>query len=195
VRLSLEPASSVFVVFRRRKQSLSSTKTRNGVAAAKTLQPLSVPPSKDFVGNFCMAVWVQPETYILPGTSFVTIPEEDTLVYGSGHTIAGFTVGQNGMWVYERTSGAPRLVLEIVMPMPGLAHVAIVYQAGRPTIFVDGVKAVVGRPSSSIVHPARDCKSSTEPPRYFEGNMTSVEVTDVRSPEELRQTAAWRASP
>jgi alpha-L-rhamnosidase len=195
VRLSLDPASSVFVIFRRRKHSLSSTETKNRVAAAKTLPPLSVPSSRDFVGDFCMAVWVQPETYIMPGTSFVAIPEEGTLVYGSGHTIAGFTVGQNGVWVYERTSGAPRVVLEVVMPMPGLAHVAIVYQAGRPTIFVDGIRVVVGRPSASMVHPVRDCKSRMEPPRYFEGNMTLVEVTDVRSSEELSQTAARGVPP
>ena len=191
LRLGLEPSASILVIFRRnlvRHPEVSVLRGGRLLADSEMIRSPRVSDG-DLTDSFCLSIWAQPETYAMPNAGFLAIPEEGTAVYGAGHCIAGIAAGQNGVRVYERSSGPARVVLQSEQPISGWTHIAVVYRYRQPHLYINGVEVAAGKTSDSTVHPARDCKSSGEPPRYFEGNMMPPELTGVLSSEELRRIA------
>jgi hypothetical protein len=181
VRLTLEPAESLFLVFRHEEAFQPQVVLP---ADAHFFPPAKSPG--DEVDNFSLHVWAQPETYVLPTTSFLAMPEEGELVYGHGHCVAGLAAGQNCIRVYEQATGAPRLVLESLVPLSGWVHIALVYRHGQPFVYLNGEEVAKGTVSRFKVHPARDCTTNWgSVPRYFEGNSTVVQLAASLSLEEL----------
>jgi hypothetical protein len=191
VRVTLEPSASIFVILRRnlvRHPEVSILRDGKLLAEAGIIQTpdIKVEPLTD---SFSLSMWAQPETYAMPNTGFLAIPEEGATVYGPRHAIVGVAAGQNAVRVYERSGGPARVVLQHEHPVSGWTHIAVVYRARQPYLYINGEEVIVGKTSDFSVHPARDCKSSGEPRRYFEGNMTPPELTPVLSPGELRRIA------
>jgi hypothetical protein len=190
VQLNFDPAASVFIIFRRGLSLEAPITVSQDTKLITGVDMLTQRASTDSdrVNDFCQQVWAQPETYGMPGTGFLAFPDEGVSLYGKGHAVAGVTAGQNGVRVYECSTGAPRLVLEANHPLSGWTHIALMYRAGKPTVYVNGVEIASGKPSSFQVHSPRDRKSLSGPvPKYFEGNMTTPQVTGVLTAEELRR--------
>jgi len=127
-----------------------------------------------------------------------------------GQAYAGIAVGRNGVYVVERSATASPAVLVANTPVSGWTHVAIVYRAGKPSLYLNGKFIKDGLVSGSLVHPGVDspapapgtvfhfdaldslvrASNQPSPPSqgiayYFEGNMTRSEVFAQANIEEL----------
>lgn len=166
VPLHLEPAGSVFVVFRDAPAwTPARWFSRNGRKVVGTETVAAAPPPSPR-NTFTMQVWARPDTdlRLLPRESaagridetgkFYAIPagEGDTL-FGQGHASAGLAVGRNGAYVIERSSLSAPAVLVAAMPVSGWTHFAVVYREGRPRLYVNGAFVREGLVSGSVVHP------------------------------------------
>jgi hypothetical protein len=193
ISLSLAPASSIFVLFRKSGPLQGGgIVARNGTNYAGSATPtLPNTSGSAFVNDFCIAVWAQPETAILPGTSFLALPQDGVALYGAGHAVAGLAAGSNGVFLYEQSTGAPSLMLASKQPVSGWAHIAVVYRAGQPTMYINGQQAASGKASRFQIHAPLDAVTpASGPPKYFEGDMAGLEKTPPRGPEELRSIFA-----
>ncbi|MBS1854083.1 MAG: alpha-L-arabinofuranosidase [Acidobacteria bacterium] len=166
VPLHLEPAGSVFVVFRDAPaRTPARWFSRNGENVVGTETAAAAPPPSPR-NTFTMEVWARPDTdlRLLPRESaagridetgkFYAIPagEGDTR-FGQGHASAGLAVGRNGAYVIERSSVSAPAVLVAAMPVSGWTHFAVVYREGKPRLYVNGKFVREGLVSGSVVHP------------------------------------------
>jgi hypothetical protein len=163
VPLRLEPAESVFVLFRRNALTGARDLQKDGQPILATSNPtkLREVPAR----SFTMSIWVKPDTdlRVMPaeGTTgrldevgkFYAIPADagDTR-FGTGHATAGVAVGRNGIFVIERAGESSPAVLVWPKPVSGWTHVAVVYRDGRPQLFVNGELVREGLKSGKVVH-------------------------------------------
>lgn len=199
VPLRLDPAGSVFVVFR------EASPARRVEAVAKDDQTLlstaafpasATTPHGDVTNNFTISVWVKPETDILLGgaggggipaspatesiqgtaganaLSFVNYPPEADALYGEGHVASGLALGRNGVAVYERARGHFPPVLLAQTPISGWTHAAVVYQEGVPSLYLNGAFVRRGLRSGRVVHPGLVSVADQLFIPHFEGHMT-----------------------
>ncbi|MDE3164888.1 MAG: alpha-L-arabinofuranosidase, partial [Acidobacteriota bacterium] len=167
VPIHLDPAESVFVVFRDRpapKPVEWFSRDGQPVLRASPL-PAAPAPAPAPANTFTMSVWAKPDTdlRLLPRESttgridetgkFYVIPagEGDTL-FGKGHASAGLAVGRNGVYIVERSSTRAPAVLVAPMPISGWTHFAVVYRQGTPLLYVNGSLVRQGLVSGSVVH-------------------------------------------
>jgi hypothetical protein len=184
VALHLEPAESVFVLFRRPATTGLAQLTRNGepVAAVQT----TTPAAPDLGGDFTMAIWVKPDTdlRVMPTESthgridetgkFYAIPADPgDLRFGPGHATAGLAVGRNGLFVVERSNEACPAVLVAPRPVSGWTHVAVVYRGGQPRLYVDGKLVREGLASGAHVHSG---VGSPRPPENYVLHFPAIEA-------------------
>lgn len=163
--LRLEPGESVFVLFRRPAATAARSLSRDGAATRETAD---VPRLKQRVAparDFTMAIWVKPDTdlrvFPTEGTTgridevgkFYAIPADPgDARFGAGHATAGLAVGRNGIFVVERALDSCPAVLVWPHPVSGWTHVAVVYRAGQPQLFVNGELVHTGLVSGKVVH-------------------------------------------
>jgi hypothetical protein len=187
VPVRLDPAGSVFVVFRAPVTGMHlDTITRNNAPLAGTM-PFPAPESglhRDVSGDFTVSVWVKPETDImlpverggpssfLSNANFAIYPPAGEVAYGAGHAACGLAAGRNGVIVYERADGPPASVLVARRPLSGWTHLALVYREGAPAVYVDGVLAGEGPASGQTVHPGLGEARETDGATYFQGDMS-----------------------
>jgi hypothetical protein len=163
VPLRLEPGESVFVLFRRAAGRAARSLTKDGLPLETTQLPVARREAP--AQNFTMSIWVKPDTdlRVMPKESttgridetgkFYAIPADPgDRRFGAGHATAGLAVGRNGIFVVERASDSCPAVLVAPMPVSGWTHVAVVYQAGRPQLFVNGALVREGLVSGKVVH-------------------------------------------
>ncbi|HEY9098404.1 MAG TPA: DUF6701 domain-containing protein [Thiobacillus sp.] len=118
------------------------------------------------VNDFTMAFWVNPNTTHqldaqstsgTAGTSgqrYVVYPAQGTAAWGAGHAGAGVSVGTNGISVYEHAASYMPPLLVWSGAVSGWTHVAVVYQAKQPRLYVNGALVAVGLTSTyANVHP------------------------------------------
>jgi len=76
-------------------------------------------------------------------------------VWGAGHAGAGVAVGTNGVTVWERGDAylAPILHWAADTNLTDWAHIAVVYSASQPRLYVNGLLKKTGLTSTRIVHP------------------------------------------
>lgn len=167
VPLRLDPAGSVFVVFRkplgkrvpvlslsRNGETLLSCAPPQADAAAAAAQP----------GSFMIAALVKPDRDIpLPAQgprgvshkdqNFVVFPTHGN-TWGAEHAGAGLSVGRNGVAAFEHWHNniAPVLVWQAPAPLDKPTHVALVYTAGLPALYIDGKKVGAGVASGQTPH-------------------------------------------
>jgi hypothetical protein len=184
VPLRLEPAESVFVIFRQRALPNALAELRkDGQPMIATTLPR--PHAPDAARNFTMALWVKPDTDLreLPAETiagridetgkYYAIPADPgDLRFGAGHATAGLAVGRNGIFVIERASDSSPAVLVWRQPVSGWTHVAVVYRDGRPALYVNGALVREGLRSGRVVHSGVD---APPPPRDYALNFPAIE--------------------
>lgn len=172
--LRLEPAESLFVLFRRAAEPAATAVRRDGLAVTGSRPPATTRPA---AGDFTMAIWVKPDTNlrVMPEEStngridevgkYYAIPADPgDIRFGAGHATAGLAVGRNGIFVVERAEDSCPAVLVAPVPVSGWSHVAVVYRAGTPHLYVDGTEIRRGLKSGKIVHSG--IGSPPPPPEY-----------------------------
>lgn len=201
VPLQLDPAGSVFVVFREpAAASPPRTLTRNGQTLI-TADPLLLPPAPSPLPHdtFTVALWVKPDSDLreLPresargsvverGKHYAIVAPDGADLFGEGHAAMGLAVGRNGIYVVERSADAAPAVLVERAPVAGWTHVAVVYQNGRPSLYVNGQFVREGLFTGSVVHPGVAALPQPGVVYYFEGDRTEPEVfAEALSPERI----------
>jgi (4-O-methyl)-D-glucuronate---lignin esterase len=205
--LRLGKAGSVFVVFRspaesNRLQAIS----RNGetLAGTRPFPTLVRGRYRDVTNNFTISVWVKPEidlglppggaptgiSAVFTPQSYVIYPPAGGEIYGSGNAACGLTAGRDGVTVYERSSGRPSPVIQSRTPLSGWTHMAVVYDAGVPTLYVNGKLVGDGKKSGNVVHPGLGEAFERDGAEYFHGEMGKPKLfKEVLGPERIRQMA------
>jgi hypothetical protein len=188
VPMHLDPAESVFVVFRapaEEKPPQWVTRDRNRIIDSAPVRSYTT-PSAAVTNGFTVALWVRPDTDLrtMPresvdgrvddgGKSYVIPAPEGGVSFGADHAVMGLAVGRNGVFVFERSADRAPAVLVSGTPISGWTHLAVVYRDGQPSLYLNGKLAREGLKSGKIVH----CGLGLAPPArrivyYFEGEMT-----------------------
>lgn len=169
VPLHLDPAGSLFVVFRRPLDPARvpvRTLSLNGEAVASCDAVTTATPAAPKAGSFAIAALVCPARDIpLPkqaprgvanrDQNFVVFPTHGN-TWGEGHSGAGLSVGRNGVAAFEHwhQNIAPVLVWKAPTPLERPTHVALVYSEGKPALYLDGKKVCDGVASGQTAHPS-----------------------------------------
>src|SRR3546814_9892566 len=85
---------------------------------------------------------------------------------GAGHATLAVSVGRNGVILYENAGATYRAVLALTVPIAGWTHLAVGYDNGRPSVFLNGKLVGTGAASASRVHAMMGFPGAR--PRYFE---------------------------
>ncbi len=139
-------------------------KGQRGLAFSFSGQPRETVVNREpaLTASFTLALWVQPKAarqLAGPLPSHLGISGQRYAVYpshgGNAGTRAGcgLSVGTNGIGVFEHTDNNLPAVLAHDVPIKGWVHVAVVYAAGTPTLYVDGKAVKTGQRSRWIVFP------------------------------------------
>lgn len=177
VSLQLTESGSTFIVFRKQMRSDSSMPE---TVWAK------VDSLADNNNTFSISLWAKPETFVASSRGFLLYPMQGEQSFGSNHAYVGLSMGQNSVRVHERAT-THHTVLEYNGPIEGWTHVALVYNQGTPTLYLNGKAAAIGKTSSFICHPALELPQAEE--QYFanfEGDQTATQhVASAMSFEEI----------
>ena len=168
VPLRFEPSGSVFVVFRQTATGAAPlvSVTRDGEELLpKPAVAGAAPQPPGVTRTFTFAAWVKPEAdTTLPGETNAGITalnasRNDVLYPPPGHEVwtdadagAGLAVGRNGVTVLEHGANHFPAVLEYATPLTNWTHVAVVYRAGTPSLYLNGQLARTGLKSPFTVH-------------------------------------------
>jgi len=171
VLLELGPRGSLFVIFREPigKTPAVTEVTRDGgvilSTAAKATEATSGTATRNAVNNFTMAGWVKPAVDItLPGETnsgvFLHVARNDAVFPPHGasafsdpmHACAGISAGRNGVCVYEHSGDYFAPLLAHPAPLTNWTHIAVVYQDGAPSLYLNGAIAHTGVRSRFTVH-------------------------------------------
>lgn len=116
--------------------------------------------------SFTMQAWVWPSatheidseadkgTSGLEGQRYLIWPTHGSGAYEEGHAGVGVSVGTNGITVYEHANGYMPASLVWSGEVKQWTHLAVVYNQGRPALYVNGVLVKTGLQSSRTVHPS-----------------------------------------
>ncbi len=206
VPLQLGPAGSVFVVFRGTAGQRQLRAVLKDGAPILNTAPFETPRPglhPKVTNDFTVSVWVKPDTDIVlpnaPGVGFlraaptclVFYPPSGESVYGEGHAACGLTAGRNGVAVYERSRESLDPVLPVLTPLAGWTHLALVYRAGAPSLYLNGALAGQGKPSGKIVHPGLGEAHQRDDAYYFDGHMGEPQLfREALGDDRIRQLAA-----
>jgi len=120
----------------------------------------------DGTNTFTIAVWAKPDIDIeLPpesnfGKAAYWAERNEALYPPAGHEVyrnpehagAGLSIGRNGVCVFEHTADYFAPVLVFAAPLTNWTHVAVVYQDGKPRLYLNGILVHEGEQSTFIVH-------------------------------------------
>ncbi len=209
VPIRLEPAGSIFVVFRspapaRRLQAIA----RDGATLVTTQPFAKAAPGvhRNVTDNFTISVWVKPDMEgNIPqvgaagppagfggfggGPSYVFYPPAGETVYGASHVACGLAANRNGVALYERATGNLTLAASARVPLAGWTHVAVVYRDSAPSLYVNGKPAGQAQKSGKVVHPGLG--EAYDAPMDFMGQMTEPQLLNEALGEaRIQQLAA-----
>lgn len=176
LNLRLPESGSMFIVFRPGEcvsSPLQVVKPRGTRVQTRKGGSFEYTDRHDFHSTFTLALWAKPETFAAGGRGFLLYPD----VTGREAKV-GLAMGQNGIRVVEREKSM-KVVLDYAGSIEGWTHVTLVYESGKPSLFVNGEKVLEGEVSGRDCRPAIDVPMAEE--QYiasFEGDQTPAEVFD-----------------
>lgn len=186
----LQPAGSLFIVFRKKISTQNCTAvTKNGyplISTSNLVNNKQAMPA-DVKNNFTVCIWAKPDTFAHPNKSMLFHAPEGEMLYGSNHVAIGLSAGQNAVRVYERGKGNAKEVLAYNGSIEGWTHIALSYENGKPSLYLNGKLVAQTTASGKIVHSAIGAAPAPEQfASYFEGNNTMPDVyRDVLSEKRI----------
>ncbi|WP_447728299.1 glycosyl hydrolase [Sphingomonas koreensis] len=106
------------------------------------------------------------------GASFLLDPPPGEALFGKGHATAALSAGRNGLILYEHSGDGYPAVLALPVAVAGWTHLALVYDRGTPSLFLNGKRVGIGKHSDATVHAALGLTVSR--PRHFEGDTAGL---------------------
>jgi hypothetical protein len=206
VTFDLTPAGSTFVM-------LDPASTGRGIGwiakdgtrfADTAAAPRAAAPAPS--DSFTLTMWAKPDVdlRVMPqeategrinetGKNYVVPARSGRDMHGEGTAVAGLALGRNGAFVIERVSpDSVPAVLVSHTPVAGWTHVALVYDRGTPSLFLNGKLVRTGLKSGRTVF-----AGGGDPPAplgvtyFFEGLATPTQTTArVLPPAEIAAQAA-----
>lgn len=149
IPLNLNSAESIFVVFEG-KPTQSSVWNDNDDLRNIKVEPQSF---DDIQSSFTVSVWLRPDVPAVGGRGYVLYPQNGETLYGKNHAAIGLSVGQNGIKLFEQVKDRSEQVLFAETKIEGWSLVNIVYNDGKPAIYLNGRKIKEGVKSKYTVHP------------------------------------------
>lgn len=164
VPVDLPAWGSAFVVF---QDSASDNRIVKASKDGGTFVDLTTagPTGGSAPSTFSYSLWVKPSittslpaeaktgfNYLYAQRAEIIFPAQGQLAWGDGHSGSGFSIGTNGVVVYEHGPEyfAPLLVHPVTIN--DWTHVAIVYENATTKLYLNGVLARTGLTSDFIVH-------------------------------------------
>lgn len=156
--------------------------------------------------SFTLSLWAKPDIdlRVMPdekidgrinetGKNYLINARSGRDLHGEGTAVAGLAIGRNGAMVIERVS--PDVVPAVLVsrtPISGWTHVALVYDQGVPSLYLNGKLVRTGLKSGRHVFAGgSDTPSPTGVTYFFEGNATPLAtVPRALSPTEIAADAA-----
>jgi len=210
IPLAFDAAEAVFVVFTDRPAKESErivSLKRDGDELFEA--PASAEPQAEAgpIGTFTIAAWVRPDGEIaLPaeagtGISAAHIKRNDAVYAAPGHEVwrgnavgAGFGAGKNGVAVYEHGDHHFAPVLVHPVSIDDWTHVAVVYQDGGPSLYLDGRLVKQGQKSNRPVRSSVGAAHGRDI-NAFNGRVSSLaHFPEALSAEEIQNLAAEEPS-
>ncbi|HMJ70804.1 MAG TPA: glycosyl hydrolase [Cyclobacteriaceae bacterium] len=195
VPLMLYEYGSAFVVLREgepnKTQELKHFKT------TRELYP-------NVTNSFTISFWAKPESSVMlstnnfmdgqkPWTDCYTIyPSPGEKLYGQGHATCGIAVGRNGVAVWEHAKGRPVFAFAAPTEISSWTHVALTYNDGVPSVYVNGELLAQGQKSNFIVHPGVGHVYLSEGASFYNGDMTTPDLSKIPLTRNLLKSRAVR---
>lgn len=204
--LRLAPNGSVFVVFRGALPSRYVAAVEPEQAPVKRIAP-PVPTGVDTAqGTFTLSVWTKPdddivlpatrkEAIALRGVNWAVFAEPGHAKYGEGHAGAGLSVGRNGVCAMEHSARYAPAVITYAAELKGWTHLALVYTANVPRLYVNGAEVGKGVKGPFVVHASQGnggaaFRGTRAPVQLFDRALSAQEVTALASHPPGAQTVA-----
>ena len=136
----------------------------NGVTNQVNLAAINASVSN----SFTMVLWAKPTAALtataqatsgvtgLTGQRYAIFPRHGTSAFGTNHTGAGISIGNNGVSVFEHADNLLASPLVFSGTITSWVHIAVVYQNGQPQLYLNGVLKQTGLKSLFNVHPSAD---------------------------------------
>lgn len=207
VPMRLDPNGSVFVVFRGAPPAPHAVAVEGPAPARADTASAPVPPEglKETAGTFTLALWVKPDATIpLPaerktavafqGQNWAVFAPQGQEKYGDGHAGAGIAAGRNGVVVFEHSARYAPAVVTFPADLAERTHVAVVYRAGVPTLYVNGREARTGAKGPHTVHAApggggRPFQGERSAPLLFDRALSPAEIAALAQAAPPRSSA------
>lgn len=204
--IQFDSAGSVFVVFRAPAQKRWQAILSDGNVLLST-KPFPKPAQQRYpnvVDNFTISLWAKPELNVMLATNglrahvkepwtdyYALYPPAGVDLYGKGHATCGLAIGRNGVAVWERTDGKPTFRLAAPTAISGWIHVALVYKAGVPSVYVNGQQIQTGKRGENMVHPGLGQAYLSDGASFYNGDMTEPQLlTEALTDEQIRQLSS-----
>ncbi|GAB7354325.1 hypothetical protein MBLNU459_g4839t1 [Dothideomycetes sp. NU459] len=187
VSLDLGPSQSLFIRLTN-DDNVSGTLSKvqkDGTTLYTTQAYAAFNPSPytNVSSSFTVAFWAKPEIAQVGTTGYVFYPYNPSATYGAHHAASAISLGWNGIQLGEATTAGPVTVFSRTwannnFSLSGWTHVAVVYSANTPTLYVNGAVVGSGPQSTSTVHPGVDLPDATQKMiNRFVGDIAGMEVT------------------
>ncbi|MCX7047666.1 MAG: glycosyl hydrolase [Candidatus Sumerlaeota bacterium] len=209
--LRLEANGSVFVVFREpapaRHVVYIAAEQTSSVAVNRTA-PISAAGVASAKETFTLSLWVKPEgdtplpaerkqAVAFAGQNWAVHAQPGHLLFGEGHAGCGLGVGRNGVCVFEHSARYAPAVITHATEIKDWTHLALVYAAGTPRLFINGAEVRQGAKGPHVVHATAATtgpafRGQRSAPQLFERALTAREVAALAA---NRPGAAAPAAP
>lgn len=189
IPLLLEPSGSIFVVFKSSKARLGyQSLYRDGIAVITTEAMPQKPRAlhAEISGDFTISCWIKPEIDIALADDeffgdrktdhFAVYPVPGEQYYGKGHTGSGFTVGRNGITLFERSNGPIQAVLFVAVPISGWSRLSVIYAKNVPSVYINSKLIKTGKSFGRIVHPSVGEAYQDDHATYYNGEILGLEL-------------------
>jgi hypothetical protein len=194
VSLTLHDYGSMFLVLK----SSTTIKTASFDHYQTTRQTFP-----NHVDSFTIRFWAKPETNVMlstnnfmdgqkPWTDYYAIyPSPGEKLYGAGHATCGIAVGRNGVAVWEHAKERPVFAFAAPKEISSWTHVALTYNDGVPSVFINGELLAQGPKSNFKVHPGVGHVYLSEGASFYNGDMTQpkIDPTSITN-DNLKSLAA-----
>lgn len=191
IPLLLEPSGSIFIVFKPKTSKPSYLHL--SINGQPIINPLPYPTKlrglyPTISNNFTVTCWVKPEIDICLREDgfygnkrtdhYAIYPAAGEKYYGKRHACSGFTIGRNGVALFERSTNFINAVLFVEIPITGWSRLTIVYQNNIPSVYLNNKLIKTGRSSEQIVHPSIDEAYQDDHASYYDGEICGLELID-----------------